>query len=482
MAFDKSCWNIKAGDLGRLQVLNLMPVFPGDRIDYQAQIDFRMSPMHRQLTVPAQVDLFTAYQPSWQIYNDGTGGQYWADWLQSEGSEHDLPRVDLAPKAVTGRTGVRSWGNLRAMPFQTRTSGESEIWPYVMYCNVWNRYCRPLRQGIEERPAGSINANVFSISKWAPATRDDDINGFQVRRLPMLWTIGHEDNLHAQGSDPGVNRGPSQFNAAQLTSESTDEVFINMIDFGKQKADYDRAFTDEYLAEWYTDHIKQRWGMNLGASSGVDPHPLILSHDIYNTDGFNIESTNFGDSEEPSQIEGRNQTLMQHGLGSKWMAPEHGYLMTFACVRFPQIWAQELPFWLKSEHANNYLFAAGDPLRVSKEPNYRLRLPDISTYTGAGRHFGYVPWGEWHRYQPNMCDDYYGRETGFPILKEPHGLTTTQSKLIPLHVLDNSSVELASVFKLQGLQRQFQTFSRFHCTVDSRHPGSFANLTVGGAK
>ena len=479
---DKSCWNVKAGDLGRLNVLNLMPVFPGDRVDYQSQIDFRMSPMHRQLTVPAQVDIFTAYQPAWQIYNNGDGGKYWADWLQSEGENHHLPRMSMSAQTVTGGgSTARSWGHLKAMPFPTRTYGTSEIWPYVLYCNTWNRYCRPLRQGIDERPAGKLTAGTWAISRWAPGIDAPDSNGFPVRRLPMLWNIGHEENLHLEGDGSAANpTGATQFNVVQKLPDPVERSYINMIDFDKARADYDREFTDEYLAEFYTDHIRQRWGMDLGATSGVDPRPLILSHDIYHTDGFNIESTDFGSSESPSQIEGRNQTLMQHGMGSRWMAPEHGYLMTFLCVRFPQIWAHEHPWWLRSPQANRYINAAGDPLRQSKEPNYKLRELDITGLDNQTRHFGWIPHGEWHRYQPNMCDEYYSRETGFPIQKEFFGAGDTE--LLPSTVLDNSSEELASVFKLQGLQRQFQTFSRFHCTVNTRQPGSFANLTVGGAK
>ena len=55
---------MQTGRLGRLQVLNTIPVCAGDVMSLQGDFFMRMSPMRKPVEIPAYCDLFAFFAPT----------------------------------------------------------------------------------------------------------------------------------------------------------------------------------------------------------------------------------------------------------------------------------------------------------------------------------------------------------------------------------------------------------------------------------
>ena len=71
--YDLGHYSFQAGAIGGLMTCSMIPIVAGDRMEIDWTGIWRLSPLRRQLTVDAKVDLFAFYIPYRHIYGD--------DWI-----------------------------------------------------------------------------------------------------------------------------------------------------------------------------------------------------------------------------------------------------------------------------------------------------------------------------------------------------------------------------------------------------------------
>ena len=83
-------------EVGRLQTINRLPVLPNDSISISAEAVLRQSPLRRQVSFDAKVDVFGFFVPHRHVYRDkpSAGQNVWLDFLKEGVDEtSNLPTV-----------------------------------------------------------------------------------------------------------------------------------------------------------------------------------------------------------------------------------------------------------------------------------------------------------------------------------------------------------------------------------------------------
>jgi len=361
--FDLSNLGFGVGAIGRLQVLNTIPVVAGDSMSLDMSGIVRLTPFRRQLITDAKIDILTCFVPYRHIY-----GQDWLDYIAAGQDE----TIDLA--TVDAGNG-NNWNDFEANPWST--TGDVPMWMIQGYCNIWNRFFRPPKQSIAERD--------YTFNPTG-----DDIYGFLCATMPAIWNTGHDSGAY-----------PTNNSVASTTS-------FTVTDLARQAAEWDSELQREWKDTYYRDFMKNIWGG--GASVDADERPTVLGHSSQWMSGFDVYGTATGNLAEAS---GRTEAAVTHGFPRR-LFKEHGTIWTVAVVRFPPTHEDE-KHWLIGNPNPTYVELTADPTLMSKQEPYDLKLNDVFK-TSSTTSLGKIPFGQWYRTQPNMVHHRYESTEGYAFM------------------------------------------------------------------
>lgn len=418
--YDLGHYSFQVGRVGCLMTLSTIPIVAGDRIQLDGTGIFRLSPLRRNLTVDAKVDLFAFYIPYRHVYGD--------DWLtfMKEGIDEtttfggiDVGSVDYAS----------AYGG----PYK----GTRAKWLVVGYNQIWNRYFRHPTDGVNE---------VSPITTVLP-TVDQKKYGKNCAHLPSIWNTGIDGEIDS--SDLQV---------------STAGDVLDLTELAKQKARLRTERRREFYSQRYNDVLARTYGTRVNIDA--DERPELVMRSSMWMSGYDVDGT--GDA-TLGQYSGKSAAIGRIQIPRKRFN-EHGTLWLMALMRFPPIHEGEVHYLSKLADPS-YIEISGDPDHIANEPPITI---DVNKYMGADTGHvadaGNAPYGQWYRYHPNHVHNDYIALQGFTFLNE---FLDTKDKARYVQKSDYDDV-------FQNTQlAHWQSYMRMECLVDRVVPPVESSIFAG---
>ncbi len=292
--YDLTHFSFMAGKIGRLQTLSCIPVTAGDSLTIDLQGVFRLSPLRRNLTVDAIVDLFAFYVPYRHVY-----GQDWIDFIKQGVDE----AITFSTVTVSGANAL---GYLGAPKF----SGTLPLWLTAGYNRIWNRYFRA------PTDTGSILADTALI-----AQQDGKDFGELCARKKAIWTTGIESTITTADHELDV----------------TGSV-LDILDLARVRARYRSEQTRDWFGQRYNDLIKDVFGS--GVNTDADERPTLIMRKTQFMSGYDVDGT---DDATLGSYSGKSSARCQIRVPRRY-CPEHGTIWLMVLVRFPTIHQDEIHY------------------------------------------------------------------------------------------------------------------------------------------
>ena len=442
--YDLSGMSYQTGHIGYLKTLHVLPIVAGDTIDVNIEGLIRLSPLRRNMTVDAVVDLLAFYCPRRHAYDSG-GRSLWTDFIKGGVDE-----------AVTFPVWTVPNGNWRHAAFgveipATRSVG---LWMPFDYAQIHNRYFRHPLDFEDIRAKGVTPASFVSslwsssnLTGWRSNFADPDAasrynRGFRVCHLKRPWNSYMPDL-------PAADR---QVPAASV---------IDILELRRTKAEYKTKLERVYFGQRYDDLLQRIWDASV--SIDADERPELVMRKRQFLSGIDINGT---DDASLGQYSGKSVTVVNMNIPKRYFA-EHGALWFMAVVRFPPLIYSEWHPMFKAQPT--YKEIAGDPTVIAAEPPQDLNLRDWfsefngDTYLGNAQSRSgepntparpVIPHSQWYRYGHSSIDPRFESVQGFPFLN------TNSARL--------SSGQTAAPYVRAGVYDsmfQNRTLENWHCQL-----------------
>ena len=412
------------GKLGRLSVLGApIPLVAGDRVQARLNGTWRLSPLRRNFTVDARVEVFSFYIPYRFLlpfsYNAtgsspdaarsqrGDGSPYatsrvhtstdipvseWVRYLQAgvDGSGRWMTNNQSGSNPLYNRNDTETQALKRQYALGYFKEGTSGGIPSVFergYLMIYNHY---FREPTNQAPIGSLTLSSDSVD-------DDSLRwGLRCSNLKDMWTTPVSSDIDSDDYEVAVASNA-----------------LDLRELAQQKAKLMTELERSYDSQRYRDIIKSEYhGM---ADADVDFRPQIVAHSKFNMSGFEVNGTetdNLGQSVGKSVGSGGFAYPMRY-------FPEHGLLFNLALLRFPPIFKNQ-GHRLYADNFPDYTDITGDPSLVASTTPETLQLRELF-YTGSTATAGKYPKCEHYRSHPHQVhpDLYQGDDFGFPIMDTP---------------------------------------------------------------
>lgn len=405
--YDLSHYQLTAGKIGRLQTTGMIPVVAGDSFEITLEGVVRLSPLRRNLTMDAMVDLFAFYVPYRHVYGDD-----WKDFVL-DGYDETVT-FDQGPIETEPVPYLMYRGSSSPMP----------LWMTAGYNRIWNRYFRVPSDD------SSIIADNTLLGDWLT---EDGNWGKLCARPKTIWTTGVDETNKPTTTDREVNVSGGTF---------------DIIDLAEVKARYRTEVDREWFGQRYDDILKSSFGGS--ANVDADERPTLIMRKTEWLSGYDVDGT--ADATLGTYA-GKSASVVRMDLPRRFY-PEHGTIWMMALIRFPMVSHQEAHY-LTRQPQPTYETIAGDPeIIASKEPE-SLEIQDVFGGTSTTS-LGLVPYAQHYRYHPSYAHAKYGALQGYPIYTEN---VTTQ-----LEAFYHQDGDYDAVFSTEQLGH-WQ--SQFRCKVDA---------------
>lgn len=430
--YDLSHYSFQVGEIGRVQTFAVLPVVAGDSLNVSWSGVFRLSPLRRQLTMDARIDLFGFFIPYRHIY-----GQTWIDLIRQGVDEtQTLPVAQKGNNTHYGRLAYPTQGEAASLP----------LWLVGGYNRIWHRYFR-----FPTEPEWSTTQlNAIDPTGHSDANARD--YGFSAARLKTIWTTPIDAELDA--SDQRVGIASNQ---------------LDLLALAQTRARLSTERQREFFGQRYSDIMERAFGSPV--SEEADQRPYLLGRHQMWMSGWDIEGT---DDATLGQYAGKSQSVTSFKLPRRFF-PEHGTLWIVGCVRFPTI----------AEHETHYLISNPNPTytEISGDPklwmNQGPRTEDLNDYFATPGNIldgGLAPYGQWYRMHPNIVHRKYVTVQGFPFLDTGESKVTSRNRQ---RYVDGGR-DYDKVFATQSLAH-WQSAGRVTVIADRVIPGVKSSIFAGGA-
>ncbi|AJK28267.1 putative major capsid protein [Eel River basin pequenovirus] len=362
--YDLSHFSFMTGRIGQLQTLTCIPVVSGDSFSVNFQGVFRLSPLRRNMVIDCMVDLFAFYVPYRHVYGD--------DWenfmLQGTDETVTFGTADFTTNAV------EYLGS-------QRTTGVAPLWRLASYNQIWNRYFRVPSDTSAILSNTALEAGV-NKNKW----------GRYCARPKVIWSTGVDTTTDAADREVTVT-------ANQLDITDLDAV----------KGRYASEQRRDWFGQRYNDILKNQFGG--GAGTDADERPTLIMRKQHFLSGYDVDGT--GDA-TLGQYSGKSAAVCDLQIPRKWF-PEHGSLWIMALLRFPTIHEEEIHYLFKKSQPT-YDEISGDPDIWERKAPIEHQVQDFFTESTDTTSLGFMPYGQWYRYHPNVVHNQFTEVTGFSFV------------------------------------------------------------------
>lgn len=369
--YDLGHYAFQNGRIGSLMTLSTIPLIAGDVMSIDLAGIFRLSPLRRNLTVDARVDIFGFYVPYRQIY-----GQSWIDFMK-EG-------IDEAQTFSGDALGTESYSALGGFHIGTRAA-----WLLRGYNRIWNRYFR--------HPTDDSGIRADTATFAAGNARK---YGIACAHMPSIWNTPID----------------AEVDSSDLEVSTAGDV-LDLTELAQQKARLKTERRREFFSQRYNDVMRREYGTSVNIDA--DERPLLIMRSSQWMSGYDVDGT--GDA-TLGQYAGKSATLVRFRMPRR-MFSEHGTLWIMALVRFPPIHNREMHYLAKKANPT-FQEISGQPDVMANEPPGVVDLDDyFGDSTGHVADAGIAPFGQWYRHHPNSVHRDYHTLQGFTFLS---GLLTTK--------------------------------------------------------
>lgn len=361
--YDLSHYSFMVGRMGRLQTLTRLPIIAGDSFELDVQGVFRMSPLRRNLTVDAHVDLFAFFVPHRHIYGD--------DWINfmKQGTDETVT-FDTINVGANQMHYVASGAATGVIP-KHLTHG---------YVEIWNRYFR----------APTDDAAILADT-FVETTSNGKLFGALCGRQKVIWSTGIDGETDA--ADREV---------------ATPGDLLDILDLDRIRARYKSETQREWFSQRYTDLLEDIFGGF--ANADADERPTLIMRKKKLLSGYDVDGT---DSASLGTYSGKSAGVCDMYIPRKFF-PEHGNLWIMALVRFPTIHEEEVHY-LDKKSQPTYLEIAGDPQLLENEPPLNHTVADFFD-SGSAVDLGKHPYAQWYRTHPSHVHRLYDALNGFTFV------------------------------------------------------------------
>ena len=366
--FDLGHLSFMTGKIGRLQTIDLIPVYAGDSISYSLQAMCALSPLRQQLALDPRVDMFAFFRPHRHTY-----GSNWENFVKLGQDENVTFPADIVnqPEKVES-LGVR---------FPSTTVPR---YAFEGYKAIWNRYFRD---------PGSAD-RTDSISTFQ--TSDDDAKyGWTTCHLPAYWNLGLPDIKADVAAERRVTSGAS----------------FDVLDIDKARARYGSEAEQEWFAQrnTYHDVMKAKW--NTRVSKEIDEYPRILNRQTQWMSGMTVVGI---DEVGRASQTGSTQLGLRFGF-PRFAVPEHGAIFVMMVMRYPPVVYNE---------TNRKAFQGQLTWKDNAAEDRLLQFDTVrdayfSEFWRSGDNSNrarVLPDNFHYRYHPNRVHNDFQKLEGFPIL------------------------------------------------------------------
>lgn len=364
-AYNKTHKSYQIGRISRLKNLSCMYIPAGSSIGVNAEFLVRLSPLRRALTADAQITCAAFLVPLRHIYDN------WEDFILA-GPNENVTFPGVANTSTNKHHSVYAAG---------RMDGVAQIprWIVDSYAMIWNRFYR----------APTFPEDALSLGTLLP---DDISQSFGVRcaRLRTPWSTGIKPGTINERAVPGPVSGG-----------------FDLVDLGRQQAEYSRYQDQRYYGQRYHDWMKKRFGG--GASIDADQRPVLLNVSRSWMSGADVNGTadaNLG------RWSGKSYSTVRFGFPMRHV-PEHSVIVLNMLVRFPPTNENEMDYLHKKANPT-YLEFAGDPGLIAKEPPHSFQIRDWFNSLSTGT-LNERPYAEWMRYKASVVHELFDAREGFPF-------------------------------------------------------------------
>lgn len=426
----------KTMQVGRLMTLGQFPVIANDSIELMLPTIFRLSPLRRNLSVDARVDLFAFFVPHRHIY-----GEDWVNFLM-QGVDENVTLGSAVINAGTHALGYR---------FEDNTPRALHV--LAGYNRIWNRY---FRYPTDNSDRGTFGEDYFYGE--VPDTAQLDYQEGSGDNAADARSYGRHICLLKDALSTGIYARTDASDRDVNVSGGTFDV----VDLEKAKSRYKSELTRDYevAADRYTDSMSNVFGA-APVNTDADQRPTLLAHQAQWLSGYDVNGT--GDA-SLGQYAGRSEGQYMFGFPKRYFK-EHGTIWVLASIRYPTFRGDETHYLTRPNLS--YVEQSGDPLMVAAQPPGQLDLahffPGVASTLIPGEHF---PYGQWYRtLPPGDTHPDYDAVQGFPFGNSwPRGLSLrwfSGRHYVPSGLYD----------------RIFQTTQLAHCQVSAKFNYNVMRIT-----
>lgn len=371
-----------AGEMQRLQTLQIIPVVAGDSFELNFDGVFSLAPLRRGIVSETQIDIACFYIPYRHIYPN------WNNMVQ-EGYNTDETWTGFA---------IASQDRFAPFLGLNRTDASIPLWLIQGYNRIWNRYYRV--------PTLSPDPNFTSYpTGLLPSSMAWKKFGRICARLPHILNGATGIAQTSQTNQPWRD-----FTDAQ-TEVSTAGNVVDLRDIASVQGHYRSKIERQWNSERYTDVLERTWGTSVNIDA--DQRPELCWHHRALLSGTEI---NGADDATLGSYIGKTMGRVEFQMPRK-MFDEHGTFWVMGLLRFPMKHVQEVHPLMRMVNPNvDYLMA--DPDIWSKMAPVQQDQSKWVTAGTAAAPIGtqmFEAYGQHYRFQNNRIHAAYETIPGYPF-------------------------------------------------------------------
>lgn len=373
---DSGSW-LNLGNVGQLQVLDIIPVIAGSSLGVRANGVVRLSPLRRPLSMDSRLDIVAFYVPHRHVY-----GESFKSLIQ-EGVDH-----------TTTVAGITLTEGIECLPGLSM-AGTVAKWSVVPYNQIWNRYIRDPRDtytvGEEALPGAAAvkGTSALNCRKY----------GYPVAHLPHVTNTGNREAV-------------ADADKIYELTVSGSKVKIDMPTLDQMRARYNTEEERSWFHRRYADIMQANWGTQLNLDADQRPR-MDEMFDLWMS-GYDVDGT--GDANLGS-FTGKAFAKLDFRL-HRMFYPEHGSVWIMCVMRFPPVFKRE-HHYLQRIAQPTYKQIAGDAEVMAAEPPQDHNIGDFITDGANNVSIGRHPYGQWYRTHPSRVHPDYEEIAGFPLRDAP---------------------------------------------------------------
>jgi len=393
-AYNLSHLSHRAGQIGRIQTLTVIPVEAGASLELNIDGIARLAPNRKEIVSECQVDICAFFVPYRIPY-----GQAWIDFVNAG--------PDFSP-SFTGVAVAAPYRNPEYLGLQTCGATINRALLYGYNSIFHNFYAVPSLVKHGDGP-GDVNDYTF-YPTTEPGAGNCRKYGRLAARLPHVLNGG---NLVDAGGVTGWE--------AQDLDPTDSEVAItagvfSVKDLALVQSRYKSEAQSAWFAHWYQDVMSEKFGSRLGKD--VDPRnlmPEMLGRSTSMMSGIDVDGT---DDATLGTFQGKTLDRVSFNMPRK-IFEEHGIVHVLALFRYPLVHTREAhPLLQKTNFSYDEIIA--DPERWANIAPIPWD-PDPWLAGGSTLPPGVIeiqePYGQWYRFQPNLVHSNFSTIPGYPFAK-----------------------------------------------------------------